>query len=367
MRPGGGGEAGSEGRGTGDDPAPYAVVGTVLDGRFRVEGVLGSGGMATVFRARDLRRGGETVALKLLRPEFSGEPEAVERLRREAAVLERLRHPAIVGFEAQGLLPDGRLYLAMELLEGETLGDRLRRSRRLDVGELVPVLDGVAGALTAAHEAGVIHRDLKPDNIFLLDALPGDARGVKLLDFGISKVYGSASLTRTGQIVGTPRYMAPEQLLGEADLDRRVDVYALGVILYECLTGVPPYVGQVPADLVVAVLDGRAAPLTAVRPELPAEVGAVVMRALSRQRDGRQGTARALLQGFLRAAGLTPRPPAAQAPAAEGPGGRPLRTAALGEMSGPTEPSEERVSGAALVPGTFQALPAVAPRAGAPL
>jgi len=338
-------------------PRPYAAVGTVLADRYRVEAVIGSGGMATVFRARDLARDGASVAVKLLRSEFSGDPEAVERLRREGQVLEALEHPGIVSFEAQGVLPDGRLFLAMELLEGETLGDRLRRVPRMDPADLSPVVRGVAGALAAAHEAGVVHRDLKPDNVFLVDGGDRDpGGGVKLLDFGISKVYGSASLTRTGQIVGTPRYMAPEQLLGEGDLDVRVDVYALGVMLYEALAGTPPYVGSAPADLVVAILNGQPAPLDAARPDLPPELTAVVMRALSRAREARPASATAFAEAWQRAVG--PVGPPRGIAAERGPK---MRTATLGRMEppgGPRRPSRDE-----LVPGTFQEMPAAGPDA----
>jgi eukaryotic-like serine/threonine-protein kinase len=320
-------------------------VGKVLDGRFQVRGTLGAGGMAEVFRVVDGRSGRE-LALKVLRREVAADPEAVERMRREAELLASIDHPAIVSVEASGTLPDGRVYLAMELLEGETLGQRMRRGPMAPV-DLAPVVAGVASGLAAAHGRGVVHRDLKPDNIFLCPGSEDGEPRVKILDFGVSKVFGYERLTRTGQILGTPRYMAPEQLTAERDLDARVDVYALGVILYEALAGQPPIPTNDPTALIVAVLNGQVVPLESMRVGLPEGLPAVVMGAMHRDRDRRPGSIAELAQAFIaRSAG---RPPAARAG---------VPTHALGSM----EPHDTPRPDATPVPrpGTYSAFGQVA-------
>ena len=171
--------------------------------------------------------------------------------------------------------------------------------------ELAPIVAGACGGLSAAHDAGIVHRDLKPDNLFLAETTQG--MQVKLLDFGISKVTGSDKLTHTGEVLGTPRYMAPEQLSAERDLDGRTDVYALGVILYEALAGSPPFVASTPTDLIIAILHGKSAPLRSFRPDLGPDVEAMPgMRAKLEDR-GRMLAHRTRLhklqglQGFQRA------------------------------------------------------------------
>ena len=273
-------------------------LGETIAGRFVLERALGEGGMAEVYAARD-KQNGNIVALKLLKP--TDEPaEAAARLRREAAVLEQVQVPAVVRIETYGQTADGRLFIAMELLEGETLGQRMRRSKRLSPGELAPIVAGVAAGLGAAHEQGIVHRDLKPDNVFLCQGNPKAPVQVKLLDFGISKVYGvQERLTRTGQVLGTPRYMAPEQLCAEPDLDAQVDLYALGVMLYEALSGTPPFVATSPSELVVAILHGKTTPLRSLCPELSVELEAVVMRAMARAPEARFATVHELAEAFL--------------------------------------------------------------------
>ena len=216
---------------SGDGPR----AGEMVAGRYRIERPLGEGGMAQVFQATDLA-GGAAVALKILRREVAESPEAVRRLRQEGEVLSQLQHPAIVSVHTYGQLESGQLFLAMELLEGETLRERLRRETRLDPEPLAPVVAGIVAGLEAAHGAGVVHRDLKPDNVFLA-RLPGQTGfQVKILDFGISKVAGGDRLTRTGQVLGTPRYMAPEHFL-RRQLGPQTDVFALASTFYEMLAG----------------------------------------------------------------------------------------------------------------------------------
>ncbi|MBX3247482.1 MAG: protein kinase [Myxococcales bacterium] len=277
-------------------------AGVVLAGRFRVEGELGEGGMARVFRVTDLATQ-RPFALKLLRADIADNAEAVARLKREAEVLAALDNPAVVGIETYGELPDRRLFIVMEMLEGETLGARMRREQRLAPEALTPIVTGVAAGLSAAHRAGVVHRDLKPDNVFLATGADGDLQ-VKILDFGISKVYSNEErLTQTGQVLGTPRYMAPEQLGAEPDLDARTDVYALGVMLYEALAGTPPFVATTPSDLILAILHGKTTSLRTLRPDLSAELEALVARAMARSRDARFRTVVELAEAWIHVVG----------------------------------------------------------------
>ncbi|MCZ7677341.1 MAG: serine/threonine protein kinase [Sandaracinaceae bacterium] len=280
-------------------PAAAFTVGSVVAQRYRLEKQLGEGGMAEVFRAEDIASG-RRVAVKILRPEIATNPEAVERTKREGELLSQIDNPAIVQVETFGQLEDGTVFLVMELLEGETLGERIRRGP-LDPAELAPIVAGTCAGLHAAHSRGIVHRDLKPDNVFLCPTEHG--LQVKLLDFGISKVYGGQKLTQTGEVLGTPRYMSPEQLGAEPDVDARVDVYALGVILYEALSGKPPFLASTPTDLIIAILNGKVAPLRSLRPDLPAGVESVVMRAMSKVRAARFDTAMAMAEAYIDAAG----------------------------------------------------------------
>ncbi len=275
------------------------AIGEVIAGRYRVVAKLGEGGMAEVFRADDLARD-RVVAVKVLHPEVATNPEAVERTKREGQLLSELNNPAIVDVETYGELEDGTVFLVMELLEGETLGERMRRGP-LEPAELAPIVAGTCAGLHAAHARGIVHRDLKPDNLFLCPTSHGIQ--VKLLDFGISKVYAEQKLTQTGEVLGTPRYMSPEQLGAEPDVDPRVDVYALGVILYEALAGKPPFLAGTPTDLIIAILNGKVVPLSSARPDVPQAVEAVVMRAMSRTRDARFDTAMALAEAYIDAIG----------------------------------------------------------------
>jgi serine/threonine-protein kinase len=351
--------------------APQAPVGAgaVLGGRFRLEDLLGSGGMAEVWRATDLSSQ-RAIAVKVLRAQVAASPEAVQRLKREGEVLSALSHPAIVRVEAYGQLEGGIVFLAMELLEGETLGARMRRGR-MDPLELAPVVAGTCSALAAAHAKGIVHRDLKPDNVFLLPVPGGVDPRVKLLDFGISKIYGGEKLTYTGEVLGTPRYMSPEQLGTEPDVDPRVDVYALGVILYEALATKPPFLASNATDLIVAILHGKIVPLRSLRPELPAQLESVVMRAMARAREARYRTATELADAFLDAAGATARaralpvkPKAMLTQALGGTGGssRPPPAMAMEVPAIPAPPATgvpTIEAGDPMRPGTFSAFGAV--------
>ncbi len=217
------------------------LVGTVIDGRYLMESVLGEGGMGVVYLATHTALN-KRFAVKVLRGEIARDEEIMRRFVREAQSSTAIGHANIVDISDFGKLPDGTAYFVMEHLEGEPLTDRIR-SGAMPPDEVLHIAAQIAAALAAAHGRGIVHRDLKPDNIFLIRR-GGDDRFVKILDFGIAKVGGAnAKLTRTGMIFGTPHYMSPEQAAGQS-VDARTDVYALGVILYEMLTGQVPFDGD---------------------------------------------------------------------------------------------------------------------------
>ncbi|WP_437307236.1 protein kinase domain-containing protein [Sorangium sp. So ce388] len=254
-------------------------VGDVLEGRFTLDARTGSGGMGEVFRARD-RVTGQAVAVKVMLASHAGERARFER---EVRVLSELRHPAIVEFVAHGESPEGEPYLAMEWLEGEDLRARLARGM-LGVEESVALATRVAGALGTAHARGVVHRDLKPSNLFLPG---GDVAQVKVLDFGIAHLGDVTRLTRTGAIVGTPGYMAPEQAGGGGALDARADVFALGCVLYECLTGAPAFAGEHLMALLAKICCEEPPRVGALRAGVPRALDELVARMLAKQPERR--------------------------------------------------------------------------------
>jgi serine/threonine protein kinase len=262
----------------GDDTVALRTFspGTFFAERFRIEAVLGSGAMGRVYRCRDVA-GQRSVAVKVLHKDRVAERDTVERFRREAEALASIGHPCIVEVLAFHRTSDGTPYLVMELLEGVTLQTRIQSGGRFeDPRRLQPIVDGIAGALEAAHGAGVVHRDLKPENVFL--PATGNPR-VKLLDFGLSRVQAVDAITRAGAILGTPRYMAPEQMEGAAHVHFGVDVYSFGVIVFECLTGQSIYPADDYGQLLGCVIEGRTRRLLELRPDLPSALDAVVQRA----------------------------------------------------------------------------------------
>ena len=286
------------------DPSRQSLppAGTVMGGRYRLTRLIAAGGMGAVFEAED-EEAGRQVALKLLRPELTSERDVRRRFRRESSVLLALDHPSIVRLLDVGASDDELLFSVMELLDGETLYERLEASGAMSARALLPIVDGMAEGLAAAHEHGVIHGDLKPANVFLLRDAAEAASPVKLLDFGLSKVLGLERLTRTGELIGTPAYMAPELLTGKGEPDARIDTYALGVILYQCLSGRVPFEGKVPGKLMMDIVMGDHPPLAELAPALPPDVPLVVSQAMSRQPTRRFGSAIALARAFRAAVG----------------------------------------------------------------
>jgi serine/threonine-protein kinase len=289
----------------------------VIDNKYRVEQLLGRGGMGAVYRARDMRLD-RLVAVKVVRPELLEDHDARRRFRREAQIVARLQHPGIVSiFDFGTLAPrpgsglaGGGAYLVMELVRGEDLRRVLHREGRLEPARAVRILSAVCAAIEAAHHEGVLHRDLKPENILL----PGGEIEAKVLDFGVAKLVADgdrgssedppetqAALTVAGTIVGTPAYMAPEQL-GAAALDPRTDVFALGVIAYEMLSGDLPFSRGSLTDVILAQARG-AQPLTERDPDIPAALDRAVRRALDMTPDGRPATPHAFASEVLQALG----------------------------------------------------------------
>ena len=270
---------------------PESLVGSTLDGRYLLTAHLASGGMGAVFRAEQVYMRKE-LALKLLRPELSSLPDIAERFRREAEIAASLEHDHIVRVTDFGRSPEGWLFLAMELLHGQSLFERLRGEARFDPPQAVAVLVGICRGLDAAHQRGVVHRDLKPENVFLTGS-----GGVKILDFGIAKLQGlrSPSETQAGVVVGTPEYLSPEQALGDA-VDARADVYAVGLIGWRMLVGHHPFQTEDARGLVMMQATRPVPPLTGQRPDLAEWPGltAALERACSKDPAARHPTAGAL-------------------------------------------------------------------------
>jgi serine/threonine-protein kinase len=234
------------------DPLGDPLVGTTVDGRYEVQEVLGEGGMGRVYRVRHttLER---AFAMKVLRRDLARDEDLSERFLQEAKATASVKHPNVVQISDFGRLPDGIPYFVMELLVGTTLGEVIKVGGPIPAGRATRIIAQVAGAIGAAHEAGVVHRDLKPDNVFLVGggasdtddesrarAMVGEAADVRVVDFGAAKIIGSSRMTRTGIVFGTPHYMSPEQASG-ATVDHRADIYALGIIMYEMFTGRVPF------------------------------------------------------------------------------------------------------------------------------
>jgi len=260
-----------------EDLAPGSLV-----GEYRIEKKIGEGGMGAVYGAKHPVIG-KRAAIKVIKRELSANPEAVDRFVREAQAVNTIGHPNIVDIFAFGVLPDGRSYFVMEWLQGESLRERLERP--LTYSEAIDFIDTIAKALQAAHEAGVMHRDLKPDNVFLA-AVKDDKPTVMLLDFGLAKLSGGSEggrveKTRTGMVMGTPLYISPEQAKG-AKVDCATDIYALGVIAYEMFTGRVPFLADSAVEIMSLHITQQPLPPTQVMASLPPDVDQLVLRMLAK-------------------------------------------------------------------------------------
>ena len=271
-------------------------TGEIIDGKYRTIRLIGEGGMGAVYEAENIRIH-RKVAIKVLHAGVAETAEAVQRFEREAQAAGRIGSEHIVEVLDLGNLPSGDRYMVMEFMDGDSLGGRIKSKGRLTPAELYPIAHQLLAALDAAHTAGIIHRDLKPDNVYLLRSRSGMADFVKLLDFGISKfnqLSGDSgfSMTRTGAVMGTPYYMAPEQAKGAKDADHRVDLYAAGVILYESVTGEVPFNADTFNELLFKIVLEEPRPVQHLVPQIDLGFAAIINKAMTRDPAARFQTAR---------------------------------------------------------------------------
>src|SRR2546423_1046378 len=275
------------------DKALAARLAQALGSAYPLEGEIGGGGMGVVFNARDERLK-RRVAVKVLPPELAFREEIRLRFVREAETAARLSHPHIVPIHSVGEGPDGLVYFVMAYVDGESLGAKLKRRGRLPPDEARRIMLETADALGAAHALGIIHRDVKPDNILL----EGSRGRVVVTDFGIAKALssttGSTTLTATGVAIGTPHYMSPEQAAGDREIDGRSDIYSLGVVAFQTLAGEPSLHGPPASGVLMKQITERAPLVTDKRPDVPEDLAACVMRSLEKEPEDRWPTADAL-------------------------------------------------------------------------
>jgi serine/threonine-protein kinase len=281
---------------------------TVIRERYQLESMIGEGGMASVWRARDLTLA-RSVAVKLLFARDDRDRSALTaRFLREARIAASVQHRNVIQIVDFGTTEDELPFMVMELLEGEPLSGRMHRERRLPVADVVQIANLTLRGLAAVHNTGIIHRDLKPDNIYL--KRENQSVYPKILDFGISRSVEpqsgrrSALTTREGMIIGTPEYMSPEQARGVKDIDPRTDLYSMGVIMYECLTGRLPFHNENVGDLIIQVVTGTAPTVHELMPEVPLELSKVIEHAMARKREERFSSAVEMQSALLDVAGM---------------------------------------------------------------
>jgi serine/threonine-protein kinase len=293
------------------------LIGTTVDGRYLVQSMLGQGGMGAVYKAHQ-KTMNRSIALKVLKRELSGDPQIVKRFLREVQATSVLRHPNTIAVYDFGQTPENLLYIAMEYLEGMPLADKIKNEGPRSVDRALQIVQDSLSALAEAHDKGIVHRDLKPDNLFLANM--GGKEVLKVLDFGIAKLDtgdNQTQLTRSGLTVGTPPYMSPEQAEGRAEITPASDIYSMGCILFECLTGRPPFIGESPVKILMDHCTAAPPPLKEANPgvNVPPAVEALVMQMLAKDHRERPGPADVLADhiGALRksggqATGLAPAP-----------------------------------------------------------
>ena len=275
----------------------------VLNGRYEVESRLGEGGMATVFGGSD-RLLGRKVAIKVLARQYAKDRTAVERFRREAQAAAGLNHPNVVSVFDTGS-DDGVHYIVMERVEGRTLADIIRNEGALPPSRAADIAAGVCRALSSAHEKGMVHRDVKPGNVLLTPE-----GGVKVADFGIARVASVDTLTATGSVMGTASYLSPEQARG-GSIDARSDIYSLGCVLYEMLTGTRASGGETPLSIAYKHVEEEPEPPSSLNPAVPPELEAVVEKAMAKDPDDRYGSAAEMARDLGEAAPTAPLEPTA--------------------------------------------------------
>jgi serine/threonine-protein kinase len=269
------------------------LLGEILDGRYRIDGIIGAGGMGVVYRARHIHLDSE-FAIKVLTGDLVSNKSAVERFRREAKAAGRINHPNAIKVTDFGVTENRIFYLVMEIVNGKNLRDLVQAAGRFDFHRTIAIAYQICGAVEAAHQSGVIHRDLKPDNILIEQE--GPLEKVKVLDFGIAKLREMDStplapnITQADMLIGTPHYMSPEQCQRKP-LDTRSDIYSLGIILYEMLSGDVPFDSDTPIEVIFKQMNQTPRPLLDVVPDVPPPIAAVVMRALEKDPERRQDSA----------------------------------------------------------------------------
>ncbi|WP_437826169.1 serine/threonine-protein kinase [Sorangium sp. So ce1153] len=297
----------AQGRSSDDDRRALSPGDRV--GGYVIASLLGQGGAGAVYRVVSADGGGAARALKVLHADLATSREAALRFEREVRAIARIRHPNVVAVHDVGELPDGSPYFAMELLDGSDLRAHLASAGRLSLDETLSILEPLAAALSAAHAQAIVHRDIKPSNVFLAGG--GGARRVVLLDFGVAKLLDESgpALTGSRQMIGTPAFMAPEQIRG-LPTDQRADVYALGALLYALLTGEPPFPAT--SSLLPQLHLHARPPRPSARAPVDPAVDEVLLRALSKDPGRRQQSAAALLEDLRGAAGRAGLPPGAE-------------------------------------------------------
>jgi serine/threonine-protein kinase len=287
-----------------EDPKPPSEL---VAGKYELTRLLGRGGMGSVWEGVHATLG-TRVACKFIEAEYAGSREARERFENEARAAASLRSKHVVEVYDHGVMGDGRPYIVMEFLRGEPLDKRLDRQGVLSLTEMATILQHVARALTRAHSVGIIHRDLKPENVFLVWDEEDQADIAKVVDFGIAKFtdesMGISSQTRTGSVLGTPYYMSPEQARGLRSVDTRSDLWSLGIIAFQCLTGSLPFTGEAVGDLLVRICTSDPPTPSSLRPGLPPEVDTWMRRALGREPEQRFSSAKEMADAFAVIAGV---------------------------------------------------------------
>jgi serine/threonine-protein kinase len=330
------------------DPLEGDLTGKTLNNRYLIEGKLGEGGFGAVYKAKQLQMG-RTVALKVLHARMAKDQQVIGRFKREAQASSLLRAPHTVQVYDFDQSPEGVMYLAMEMLQGKSLHSELRDGGAMDPVRCAKVLDGISDSLGEAHGQGIVHRDIKPENIYLEPRPSPDF--VKVLDFGIAKIVSGdglaqsgPALTAAGQTLGTLEYMSPEQLMG-AQLDGRSDLYALGILAYEMLTGALPFPAKTPGEMITAHLKTMPPPPSKVKPGIPPLMDQIVLKLLEKQRDKRFANTDELRKELARvAAGEQGAAAAAPAPAAAAPVAATVKPAPAAPAAAPANaPMTERV------------------------